>query len=91
MLLKLMTSKYDNLWKCPVFLPIVRIIMNTVFLLIEPAGSSFFGGFKIRVILEVGLFYEVYFRFRKLKFGLYWKTGSIRSRVQLEEIRYSMY
>ena len=25
---------------------------NTVFFPIEPAGSSFFGGFKIRVILE---------------------------------------
>ena len=64
-----------------VMLSFIRTKLDTVFLLIEPAGSTFFGGFKIRVILEVGLFYEVYFRFRKLKFGLYWKTGSIRSRV----------
>ena len=28
----------------------------TVFFPIEPAGSSFFGGFKIRVILEWGLY-----------------------------------
>ena len=34
----------------------VRAIPYSVFFPIEPAGSSFFGGFKIRVILEWGLY-----------------------------------
>ena len=35
--------------------------LTTVFLLNEPSGSSFFGGFKIRVILEDGLYWKSFY------------------------------